>query len=107
MNTVTSRIPVAVGSASGTPRPAGFKVDISRGERIGRVSSEWFSRPDDERYLSLSDLYASVCSRTERGRGRVARPFGFALTDPGRRLSRTRLFPEVTRVMPRVVSRDV
>lgn len=41
------------------------------------------------------------------GRGRVARPFGFALTDPGRRLSRTRLFPEVTRVMPRVVSKDV
>ena len=30
---------------------AGFRVDISRGERIGRVSSEWFSRPDDERYL--------------------------------------------------------
>ena len=27
----------------------GFKVDISRGQRIGRVSSEWFSRPDDER----------------------------------------------------------
>lgn len=39
------------------------------------------------------------------GRGRVARPFGFALTDPGMRLSRTRLFPEVTRVMPRVESR--
>lgn len=32
-----------------------YKVDISRGERIGRVSSEWFSRPDDERYLSLGD----------------------------------------------------
>ena len=31
---------------------AGYKVDISRGERIGRVSSEWFSRPDDERYRS-------------------------------------------------------
>jgi hypothetical protein len=22
-------------------------VDVSRGQRIGRVSSEWFSRPDD------------------------------------------------------------
>lgn len=32
---------------------SGFKVDISRGERIGRVSSEWYSRPDDERFLSL------------------------------------------------------
>src|SRR5260370_26619973 len=39
------------------------------------------------------------------GRGRVARPFGFALTDPGRRLSRTRLFPEVTRMGPLVGSR--
>ena len=38
------------------------------------------------------------------GRGRVARPFGFALTDPGMRISRTRLFPEVTRIMPLVVS---
>jgi hypothetical protein len=38
--------------------------------------------------------------------GRVARPFGSALTDPGRRLSRTRLFPEVTRIEPRVVSMD-
>ena len=37
--------------------------------------------------------------------GRVARPFGFALTDPGRRLSRTRLFPEVTRIGPLVASR--
>ena len=37
--------------------------------------------------------------------GRVARPFGSALTDPGRRLSRTRLFPEVTRIGPRSVSR--
>ena len=28
----------------------GYKVDVTRGERIGRVSSEWFSRPADERY---------------------------------------------------------
>jgi len=25
----------------------GYKVDVTRGERDGRVSSEWFSRPDD------------------------------------------------------------
>ena len=35
---------------------AGYKVDVSRGQRIGRVSSEWFNRPDDERFLSLTDL---------------------------------------------------
>ncbi len=56
-----------------TPRPTsnGFKVDISRGQRIGRVSSEWFSRPDDERYLSLSELYGAVKSRAERARTRT------------------------------------
>jgi hypothetical protein len=41
-------------------RAGGYTVDVSRGERIGRVSSERFSRPADERYLSLSDLNAAV-----------------------------------------------
>ena len=45
-------------------RAGGYKVDVSRGERIGRVSSEWFSRPADERYLSLSELYDAVRGRT-------------------------------------------
>lgn len=44
----------------------GYKVDVSRGERVSRVSSEWFSRPADERYLSLADLFASVKGRSER-----------------------------------------
>jgi hypothetical protein len=51
--------------------PGSYKVDVSRGERIGRVSSEWFSRPDDERYLSLSDLFAAVYGRAERSRTRT------------------------------------
>lgn len=53
------------------PVAAGYKVDISRGERIGRVSSEWFSRPDDERYLSLSALYAAVRARADRATART------------------------------------
>ena len=52
-------------------RAGGYKVDATRGERMGRVSSEWFSRPADERYLSLSDLYAAVRGRTERSRTRT------------------------------------
>src|SRR5690606_1972525 len=36
-----------------------------------RVSSEWFNRPADERYLSLSDLMASVQGRAERSRTRT------------------------------------
>ena len=53
------------------PVTAGFKVDISRGQRIGRVSSEWFSRPDDERYLSLGALHAAVRERADRATART------------------------------------
>jgi hypothetical protein len=49
----------------------GYKVNVSRGSRVGRVSSEWFSRPDDERFLSLTDLHASVKLRSERSRTRT------------------------------------
>lgn len=52
-------------------RSGGYKVDLSRGERIGRVSSEWFSRPADERYLSLSKLFEAVRGRTGRSRTRT------------------------------------
>ncbi len=49
----------------------GYRVDASRGERIGRVSSEWFSRPDDERFLSLDELTHVVRKRSDRSRTRV------------------------------------
>jgi hypothetical protein len=50
----------------------GYKVDVNRGERVVRVSSEWFSRPADERYLSLSELHAAVRGRAARSRTRIA-----------------------------------
>jgi hypothetical protein len=53
------------------PVSKGYRVDISRGENIGRVSSEWFSRPDDERYLSLTELYDAVKSRADRAKART------------------------------------
>jgi len=53
------------------PVSSGFRVDVSRGTRVGRVSSEWFSRPDDERYLSLTDLYDAVRRRAERAQTRT------------------------------------
>src|SRR6201998_1029550 len=49
----------------------GYRVDVGRGERVGRVSSEWFSRPADERYLSLSELARSLRDRADRSRTRV------------------------------------
>ena len=66
-------LPARAADTATTQRPvsSGFKVDISRGQRIGRVSSEWFSRPDDERYLSLPDLYAAVRARADRATART------------------------------------
>ena len=50
---------------------SGYKVDPSRGKRVGRVSSEWFTRPADERYLSLDALYQSVRLRADHSRTRT------------------------------------
>ena len=52
----------------------GYKVDVSRGERVGRVSSEWFSRPADERFLSLTELFASVIAPTAAARAFESAP---------------------------------
>jgi hypothetical protein len=49
----------------------GYKVDVSRGERISRVSSEWFNRPADERYLSLTELHDAVKARSARSHTRI------------------------------------
>lgn len=49
----------------------GFRVDVTRGEQNGRVSSEWFSRPDDERFLSLTELYDAVKGRADRATART------------------------------------
>ncbi len=61
----------AIEIMNGRPASGGYKVDVSRGGQDGRVSSEWFSRPDDEKYLSLSELYASVKGRAERSKTRT------------------------------------
>ena len=69
LQTLPSRRADPAGAAS--PVNGAYKVDISRGERISRVSSEWFSRPDDERYLSLTELHAAVRGRAERATART------------------------------------
>ena len=55
----------AIEITKGRPASDGYKVDVSRGGHNGRVSSEWFSRPDDEKFLSLSELYTSVKGRAK------------------------------------------
>ena len=58
-------------TGAGRDAGGGYKVDVSRGKLVGRVSTEWFSRPDDERFLSLGDLASAVRGRSERSRTRV------------------------------------
>lgn len=41
------------------------------GAQNSRVASEWYSRPEDERYLTLDKLYDSVICRAERSRTRI------------------------------------
>src|SRR6267142_1986372 len=72
------------------PVSSGFRVDVSRGERVGRVSSEWFARPDDERYLSLTDLYDAVRRRAECAQVRTVESRGVkveAISDNAERLA--------------------
>ena len=71
MNIDVSTAVAKAGGSADFGGSAGFKVDVNRGERVGRVSSEWFSRPADERYLSLSELYAAVRARAERAAART------------------------------------
>ena len=57
--------------ATDHPVSSAYRVDISRGRNVSRVSSEWFSRPADQKYLSLSELYAAVRARADRATTRI------------------------------------
>lgn len=41
------------------------KVDVRRGAVDGSVSSQWYGRPDDQRYLSLEALYEALTERRD------------------------------------------
>lgn len=96
MNINVSSVAANAGNSAESGASVGFKVDLSRGDHVGRVSSEWFSRPEDERYLSLPELYAAVRARAERATARTVEsrairvearrddPEWFSLIVPGR-----------------------
>ena len=56
------------------PVTSPFQVDVSRGTTSSIVSSQWYSRPDDQRFLSLDDLYQSVVGRKQHSHERIAEP---------------------------------
>ena len=47
------------------PVSGAYRAEVSRGGHDSRVSSQWCSRPDDERFLNLDDLYRSVKGRAD------------------------------------------
>jgi hypothetical protein len=71
MNINVSSAAAEAGGPANYADSLGFKVDLSHGDRVGRVSSEWFSRPDDERFLSLPELYVAVRARADRATART------------------------------------
>ncbi len=54
--------------SAGTPATGPYRVDVSRGSRSGIVSTQWFNRPADERFLSLQELLDAVRARQDRSR---------------------------------------
>lgn len=51
---------------SSKPASSAFKVgNFSAGESRGDLSKQWISRPADERFLSLDDLFRAVKARTD------------------------------------------
>jgi hypothetical protein len=48
-----------------------FRVDVSRRQRIGPVSSKWFARFDNGRLLVLPDLQEAVPGRAECAQART------------------------------------
>jgi hypothetical protein len=51
-----------------------IKVDPRMGTQLTAVSSQWFNRPDDQRFLSLTDLFQSVMARSGEAKVALADP---------------------------------
>ncbi|MBB4371932.1 hypothetical protein GGD63_004733 [Bradyrhizobium sp. cir1] len=49
----------------------GYRVDVSRGARVGRLSSEWFPDPQMSAICHSCELARTVRDRTRRSRTRV------------------------------------
>src|SRR5271170_5673159 len=56
MNAINRPDDIAVGART---------VDVTRGQLRGEVSRQWAMRPDDQKFLSLEDLFESVSARRE------------------------------------------
>lgn len=60
-------------AAETTPVTGAYRVDATSGTTHDRVQSQWFTRPADERFLSLSDLYAFTKQSADNSRPELVR----------------------------------
>lgn len=59
---------------------ASFKVDTSKGQARNDLAKQWAIRPDDERFLNLTDLSDFVSNRTQVSREHTARLRSYRLS---------------------------
>ena len=60
-------------AANAAPAVTGaFAVDATKGRNVGTVNRQWAFRPDDQKYLSLSELEAAVRARSENCKAEVS-----------------------------------
>ena len=65
------------------PVSGAFRIDPTRGRRDGTVNAQWATRPDDERFLSLTELSGFVRGRRDRSQELLATSKRLNIT-PGR-----------------------
>jgi hypothetical protein len=56
---------------------APHKIDVTKGQSIGTVSQQWFMRPDDQKFLSLDDLFAQTSAWALASTAHNVDPRGF------------------------------
>lgn len=57
-----------------------YAIDVSRGECRSDLSRQWASRPDDERFVNLTDLYNQTKQWADESRNIEAVPANFDVT---------------------------
>lgn len=62
---MTERNVIDLSTAKDAKITGAYKVDPRSGTTNARVQSQWFARPDDERFLSLQELYDFVKDRAD------------------------------------------
>lgn len=71
MNAQTQDIESAIRNGNQFTATKAFKVNAHVGGHDGTVSSQWFTRPDDQRFTSIESLYDFVKRRSDRSTAKV------------------------------------